>query len=185
MNTAEPTQRYRIRLKSSHGSGVPVPDFGKRCVCCNAPTIEQLKARISNSDLYHISGPILLPTCPDCKFHVHWRHMFWDKVLGYGGGFGWVILILVLAGQDIGSLKYGTLILIPWTAYMFYNYVFSRRMGGAGHHSGIEVYVSERELDIRTGNRALAERLQSAVETRSGVEVVVKPALGKPAKGFN
>lgn len=174
-----PRTRYRVRIKTVEGRGVAVPQFGKACVCCNMPTVERLDARIGNSDLFHVSGPIKLPTCPDCKFHVHWRHMLLDKVIGIGGAFGWILLVLFLTGQSIGDLKYGALILVPWTAYILYTFVFSRRMGGPSHHAGIEIYVSERGLDLRTSNRELVERVVAEMEMRRDVEVRVEPALSR------
>ncbi len=89
MESTHTKTRYRVKIKQmgEYSYEIAVPNCGKECVCCNAFTTDRITARIGNSDQFHLSGPIMLPVCPDCKFRVNWRNMFWDKVFGIATGF--------------------------------------------------------------------------------------------------
>jgi hypothetical protein len=177
MESTHPRTRYRLKIKQigQYDYEIAVPNCGKECVCCNATTTDRIAARIGNGDRLYLSGPIMLPVCGDCKFHVNWRNMFWDKVFGLGTGVIWIYaLVWIFAGHKIFPLSWATVILVLTAFYWLYTFFLSRRMGGPGHHSGIGVYVTNRTVHIATSNLQLVKRLIFNMEGRD-VTIKVKP----------
>jgi hypothetical protein len=182
MESTRTKTRYRVKIKQmgEYSYEIAVPNCGKECVCCNALTTDRITARFGNSDQFHLSGPMVLPVCPDCKFHVNWRNMFWDKAFGMATAFCWLYFrVWIFAGHQILPLSWARAILVPTAFYWLYTFFISRRMGGSGHHAGIALYITNRTVHVATSNLDLVKRLIFNME-RGDVTVEVKPRLKQP-----
>ncbi|MBI3096780.1 MAG: hypothetical protein HYY93_00825 [Planctomycetes bacterium] len=140
----------------------PVPEFGTRCVCCDAETSSRSPQQTALSNTEWQNDPIDVPMCSSCDAHVGKRG------LNLGACFALVVfgvLGVVGAFSARGLRPWGWLIggpLLLWgCGWLLQMEMKRRRLASQRHYIDLLLSVAPGQCSVRTSSGELARRLAS------------------------
>ncbi len=143
------------------GSDVyPSPQLGEQCVCCNADTDRRQDVMPGDpGGHFEPTEPLSVPICAECVEHAMAKtDTGIIAAMMCIVGLSLAYLGFVSYGHDVSGFV-GVALAIGGALWLF---VMRRnRLDGtnSGHHPGLELMVSPKQLVVRTYNRALAARV--------------------------
>jgi hypothetical protein len=135
---------------------IPTPTFGQTCACCNQRTERRQAVKLVSPSNRFEAPPLDLPVCEVCSVHAAARSQ--AAILGACG--------LMVGGPlaPLGFFHYkmvwlGAVGLAIFALSVWFLWrLRTRRLAEShsGHHPGLELMISPRQLVVRTFNREFA-----------------------------